>query len=186
MRFGRLVIVSAAGLLAAACTSISVPGASPGTTLPPITIPSSLPSFEIPSGFTMPPIDIPTLEPGGATSGACALVSEAELTSVIGQQMTARNSSATQCTWTTATVLPTVVAHADGSQSIATGKLIASTNGRDLTIAGYPAYYGELVGSWMWIEKDGRTLAVQAIWSENGDAAVQKLSQIGTLAIGRF
>ena len=65
-------------------------------------------------------------------------------------------------------MLPTVTLRFDSGESIATGKMIASTNGQDLTIGGYPAYYGEFMGSLMWIEKNGRTLTLQAIWSEIG------------------
>ncbi len=187
MRSVRLFMVSAAVLLAAACTSITVP-----SNIPSFTVPSNMPSFQlpsnlpIPSDFSIPPITIPTVQPGGATSGGCALVTEAEMTSIMGQQMTATSSSPTECTWTSPSVLPTVTLRFDSGESIATGKLIASTNGQDLTIGGYPAYYGEFMGSLMWIEKNGRTLTLQAIWSETGAPAVEKLSQIGTIAIGRF
>ncbi|HYI22249.1 MAG TPA: hypothetical protein VEX62_06395 [Candidatus Limnocylindrales bacterium] len=189
MRIARLLLVSAAVLVAAACTSITIPGQSPGTTIPPIpSLPSfQIPSFQLPSNLpSIPPIGVPTVAPGGATSGGCALVTEAEMTSIMGQAMSATSSSPTECTWSAPSVLPTVTLRFDSGESIATGKMIATTNGQDLTIGGFPAYYGEFMGSLMWIEKNGRTLTLQAIWSESGDPAVQKLSQIGTLAIGRF
>lgn len=74
----------------------------------------------------------------------------------------------------------------DSGETIQAGKLITA-NGRDLTIAGNPAYYGEFAGSLLYIEKGGgRPLVVQAIWDLEGDAGVQRISHIGELAAGRF
>ncbi len=189
MRIARLFLISAAVLVAAACTSITIPGQSPGATIPPINLPSfQIPSFQLPSNLpSLPPIGIPTVAPGGDTTGMCALVTEAEMSSIMGAQMSVSESSTSQCTWTSPSFLPTVILRTGDNETIAIGKMIATTNGQDLTIGGFPAYYGELMGSLMWIDKSGRTLAIQVpVWSESGDAAVQKLSQIGTLAIGRF
>lgn len=172
MRSLRVLLLAAIALAATACSS--------GIVIP--TIPSfAIPSFAIPSF----PIDIPTVPPGGNTSGACALVTEAEMGAILGVAMTVSSSDTTECTWTSPTILPSVVIRYESGESIATGKLITS-NGRDLNLGGFPAYYGEFASSLLWIEKGGRTLVVQAIWSETGDAAVQKISQMGTTAIARF
>ena len=70
-------------------------------------------------------------------------------------------------------MLPTIILRTGDNETIAVGKMIATTNGQDLTIGGFPAYYGEFMGSLMWIEKNGRTLdAAGPVWSETGDAAV--------------
>ncbi|CAN5723248.1 hypothetical protein BH24CHL5_BH24CHL5_10140 [soil metagenome] len=173
MRIQTLIVLAAGAVLATACTSIT-----PGATV----APPSVPPIDLPS---VPPIDLPTVAPGGNTSGACALVSESEMTSMMGEPMTVSASEGTICTWTSTSILPTVVLRYDSGETIQAGKLITS-NGRDLTIAGNPAYYGEFAGSLLYIEKGGRPLVVQAVWDLEGDAGVQRISQIGELAAGRF
>jgi len=176
MRLLRLLLPVSTLILAVACTSIT-PGTSPGATIPPVSsfVPSSI-----------PPAGIPTVAPGGATSGACALITEAEMSSIVGAPMSVTSSEATECTWSPPAVLPTVVVRYESGESIQDGKLIAQGNGRDLTIGGNPAYYGEFAGSLLWIEKGGRTLVVQAIWGRRGDEAVQTISQVGEVVISRF
>ena len=163
-----------AGVMLAGCTTVGPDAANP--------------SFNVPA---IPRVDpsalggIPTLAPGGSTSGACALVSEAEMSSLIGQAMTVYTNSGTQCSWIAATVSPSVIIRHDSGETIASAKVI-TTNGRDLAISGYPAYYAEFAGSLLYIEKGGRVLVVQTVWSLTGDEGVQKVSQIGELALSRF
>ncbi len=170
MRSLRVLLLVAAAVAATACAVAVAP------TIP---TPTPIPTFDIASFV------LPTVQPGGNTSGACALVSEAEMGALLGATMTVASRDETECTWTSPSVLPSVIIRYESGDSIANGKLISS-NGRDLTIGGFPAYYGEFASSLLWIEKGGRTLVVQAIWSETGDAAVQKISALGTTAIGRF
>ena len=168
------ISIGFAGLVLAGCSA----GGSADT----------LPSFNIPP---IPPVNpsaiggIPTLPPGGSTTGACALVTEAEMSTLIGQAMRVYTNSGTQCSWIAATVSPSVIIRYDSGESIATGKVI-TPNGRDLLIGGYPAYYGEFAGSLLYIEKGSRFLVVQTVWSLTGDEAVQKVSPIGELAVSRF
>jgi hypothetical protein len=174
------ISVFLAGLVLAGCTSVTGPGFTipPGFTLPPL---PSLPPLDLPS------IDItlPTLAPGGNTTGACALVSEAEMSTIVGQTMTVRSSTGNECTYTSPSFTPSAIIRFDSGESIAAGKIITS-NGRDLTIGGFPAFYGEFAGSLLYIEKGGRVLVIQTIWSLSGDEAVQKVSQMGELAVPRF
>jgi hypothetical protein len=164
-----------AGLTLAGCSTVS----SPGFTIPPITIPS------FPINLESLDINLPTLAPGGNTAGACALVTEAEMSSRVGQPMTVQSNDGNECVWIAAQFTPSVIIRYDTQESIASGRL-STPNGRDLTIGGNPAYYGEFAGSLLYIKKGGRTLVVQAIWSFSGDEGVLKVSQIGELAASRF
>ncbi len=164
------------GLVLTGCSIVGGPG-------------DTVPSFNIPP---IPPIDpssiaggIPTLPPGGSTTGACALVTEAEMSTLIGQAMTVYTNSGTQCSWISAAITPSVIIRYDSGESIEEGKRV-TPNGRDLVIGGYPAYYAEFAGSLLYIEKGGRLLVVQTVWSLTGDEGVQKVSQIGELALSRF
>ena len=167
MRLFKAVLLSSAGVLILACSApINIPS------IPPIVIPS------------IPPINIPTAE-GGGTGGFCALVTAAEMGQALGQTMSVTADEASSCTYTAAQILPSIVIRSDSGETIETGKLITS-NGRDLTIGGNRAYYGEFMGSLLWIEKGGRTLTIQAIWSLEGDQAVQTISRVGEIAVARF
>lgn len=149
---------------------------------------NAIPSLNIPP---IPPINpssignIPTLPPGGSTTGACALVTETEMSSIIGQPMTVYTNSGTQCSWVSAVVTPSVIIRYDSGETIDEGKQV-TPNGRDVVIGGYPAYYAEFAGSLLYIDKDGRVLVVQTVWSLSGDQGVQKVSEIGELAVSRF
>lgn len=149
---------------------------------------SAIPSLNIPA---IPPLDpssignIPTLPPGGSTTGACALVTEMEMSTIIGHPMTVYTNSGTQCSWVSAVITPSVVIRYDSGETIDEGKTL-TPNGRDVVIGGYQAYYAELAGSLLYIDKDGRVLVVQTVWSLSGDLGVQKVSEIGELAVSRF
>lgn len=170
LKMRRSLSLVIAGLLMAACSSVG-----PGTTIPPVTLPTILP--------TIPPQLLPT--PVGGLSPACQLVTQAEITSVIGEPMTASSSVGTECSWSAARITPTVIIRYDTGESIQNGKL-AFPDGRDLTIGGNPGFYVEVGGAVLYVEKGGRTLVVQAIWSLEGDAQLVKISQIGELAASRF
>jgi hypothetical protein len=78
-------------------------------------------------------------------------------------------------------IIPIVIRYGE-DESIAAAKLVTE-NGVDLTIAGNPAYYGELMGGILYIEKAGQTLVLQApLSTELKDALIAA----GTVAITRF
>ena len=107
------------------------------------------------------------------------------MSGLIGLTMTVYTNSGSQCSWVAPTVSPSVIIRYDSGESIASARLI-TTNGRDLVIGGYPAYYAEFAGSLLYIEKGGRVLVVQTVWSLTGDEGVQKVSQLATLAVSRW
>lgn len=171
-----LISMLFAGVVLAACSPADGPG-------------GPIPSYNIPP---IPPIDpssigdgIPTLPPGGSTTGACALVTEAEMSTFMGQTMTVYSNSGTQCSWISAAITPSVIIRYDSGESIDDGRR-TTPNGRDLVIGGYPAYYGEFAGSLLYIEKAGRVLVVQTVWDLAGDEGVQTVGQIGEIAVSRF
>lgn len=171
-----LPLIFIAAALTTACGG-TVPGTSPGVTIPPIVLPSGLP--------TLPPLPDIGPTPVNGLSPACQYVSEAEMTSLLGEAMTVSSSAGTQCTWSTGDFSPSVVIRYGTAETIANAKLVAP-NGRDLTIGGNPAYFTDFAGALLYMEKAGRTFVVQAIWGLEGDAEVQKISQIGELAISRY
>lgn len=170
-------LIFMAAVLAAACAGGTVPGTSPGVSIPPIVLPSGLP--------TLPPLTDIGPTPVNGQSPACQYVSEAEMTSLLGEAMTVSSSAGSQCIWSAADLSPNVIIRYGTAETIANGKLFAP-NGRDLTIGGNPAFFSDITGALLFIEKSGRPLVVQAIWSLEGDAEVQKISQIGELAVSRF
>ena len=163
------------GLLITACSS-----GGPGTTIRPIVIPSfSIPSIQLPPGFTIPPIAIPSVDPA---QSACRLITADEAASVLGGPVTVTPDPDGSCTFLpTGTFFPIVV-RSGTDESIATAKMILS-NGVDLTVGGAPAYYGELMGGILYIEKGGQTLVLQAALSND---MKDKLVALANIAITRF
>ncbi len=60
------------------------------------------------------------------------------------------------------------------------------SDGRELTILDSPAYYGQLAGSVVYIERGGETIVIQAIWGFEGEESVTRVSQIGEAALARW
>ncbi|HUP82732.1 MAG TPA: hypothetical protein VM284_00905, partial [Candidatus Limnocylindria bacterium] len=78
-------------------------------------------------------------------------------------------------------IIPIVIRYGE-NESISAAKLVID-NGEDLTIAGNPAYYGELMGGILYIEKAGQTLVLQApLSTESKDALIAA----ATVAMARF
>ena len=181
MRLLRSAALVSAAIVALACSSVTVPTAAP--TGAPITTPTTelppTPTIELPP---TPPINGPSVAPGG---GFCALVTEAEMSAIVGSSMSVSSNDSSGCFYNPPSFVPTIVIRSSPDETIEIGKLI-TTNGRDLTIGGNRAYYGEFSGALLYIEKGGRTLVIQAVWSLTGDELVQKVSQIGEIAIARF
>lgn len=152
---GALAVVA----LAVACTNITVP--------------------------TIPPIELPSTDVGSQapiSGSACDLVTQDELTQIFGGAPTVSAESDGSCSITPPNqFVPMVLRYGEG-ESIAAGKLVAG-NGQDLTVGGYPAYYGELFGGILYVEKNGQTLVAQA--PLNNDAK-DTLVAIATAAIARF
>ena len=176
--------IASAVMVLAAC------GGGAGQSVPPINVPSvpplNLPSLTLPS---LPPVVLPSLNlptPVGGQSPACQLVTEAEMASITGEPMSVSASVGSECTWSAADITPTVIIRYDTGETIATAKQVFTQGARDLTVGGSPAYYASAPSTLLFIEKGGRPLVVQAIWSLEGEAEFTTIVRIGELAVPRF
>ena len=153
-------------LVASACTTISappsippinipslppinIPTLPPGRTLPPINIPSlppinipSLPPINIPSinipDFSFPPIQLPS---GDATAGLCPLVTPAEMSQIVGAEVSVTSDDPNSCTYTLpsfATVLLTKTSDVDLSGV----QFLMGDTAQPQTIGGFPGVAG--------------------------------------------
>ena len=140
-------------------------------------------STATPAGSTATPAGA-TATPGAVVGGqpACALVTQAEMDTVFGGATTIEQQEDGTCNVTGPdSIIPIVIRYGEG-ESISAAKLVVD-NGEDLTIAGNPAYYGELMGGILYIEKAGQTLVLQApLSTESKDVLIGA----GTAAIARF
>jgi hypothetical protein len=176
----RLLILPLVLVFAAACGG----GAPTGTATPTGT---ALPTA--PAGATA----TPTLPPDGATlppnasSGACLILTTAEVGAVTGEPMVVLASSDESCTYSASSlILPSITVRFDEGDSREGARFILS-NAEELTVGGNPALFGSFAGHLLFIVKGGNTLVFQAIWSEQDNAVARtKLVQLGELAIGRF
>ena len=148
-------------IVAAACTSISIGSPAPSITIPSFAIPSfAIPSFAIPS-FAIPSLDVPS-SPVPPGNSLCALATPEELAPAMGTAtVTMTPDQAGQCTVTPAGELIGVIIRNGQGETIEAAKMITS-NGQDLAVGGSPAYYGELMGGILYIQKGDRVLVLQA------------------------
>lgn len=169
MHIVKVALLGALTIVAVACGG----GASPTAT---------------PAGPGASPTNAPgataTAAPGTVAPGtsACALVTQADADAAFGAGATIEAQDDGSCNVTPAdSFIPIVIRYGDG-ESIATAKLITE-NGQDLTIGGSPAYYGELMGGILYIEKGGQTLVLQApLSTESKDVMIA----LANLIITRF
>jgi len=134
------------------------------------------------------PMGSETMEPGGevdaGSSRACALVTPEEVSQITGSQMSITAATANECTYGSAEIFPIFVLRFGFGETIEAAKMIIS-NGRDLTISGLPAFYGELMGGILYVERGSDTLVVQAPLQAEGDIASQ-MERIAELAVSRW
>jgi hypothetical protein len=168
----RSISVLMTGLLLVACS-----GPGPGFTVPPIT---SIPPIVLPSGLpTIPPGVLPTSNPG---TGSCALITPAEMGAILGGTVTAVGDEG-GCTYTGAGTLGINVRTEQGD--LATAKLLLD-NPQDVTIGQYPAVIGSFVGVILYIQRGGTNLVIQGVLMTDDEAGRAKIIQIGTTAASRW
>ena len=177
-------------VFASACTTVTVPSIPPIPTLPPINIPS-LPPINIPS---LPPINIPSIPPIDIPSGliptpvpagdsTCRFVTAEEMAAIFGGPVNLVPGDTGDCTITPSTGSIGIVMRIGQGETLQVAKLIASTNGQDLTVAGLPAWYGEFLGGILYVERNGNSLVLQAPLD---NAAKDKLVAIANAAVPRW
>ena len=168
MHLFRVALLTALAAVAVACGGGAPATATPGGPGTPTNAPGAT--------ATVAPAT------GGPTGSACALVTQADADAALGAGATIEEQDDGACNVTPAdSIIPIVIRYGEG-ESIAAGKLITE-NGQDLTIGGSPAYYGELMGGILYIEKGGQTLVLQApLSTESKDVMIA----LANLIITRF
>jgi hypothetical protein len=162
------LVVGGTMVLAAGCTSISLPS------LPPL---QSLPPFEIPSGL------LPSADPN---SGACLLVTPAEMSSILGAQVTVTESDTNSCSYTLPS-FATVIVATTGDTELTGVRFLFGDSARDITIGGFPAISGLAIGQpGVYVQRPNGQLTVQGILLGNDDATMQRLVQVATTAVARL
>jgi hypothetical protein len=167
-----------ASLVFASCASIG-----PGTTIPPINIPSfSIPSFSIPS-FSIPSFSLPS---GLPTTGDCALVTPAEVGSIMGSAPITTENDEGDCTFTFSNFSTVSVSIETGSD-LSTSRFLFGETAKDVTVAGLPGLSGSFIGQpAVHVQRGADQLQVMGILTGTDDATVAKLVQIATTAVARW
>lgn len=167
MHIVKFGLLSAIAIAAVACGGAAAPTPAPTGATP-----------------TGTPAVTPTTAPGTVVPGqsACRLVTQADADAALGAGAKIEEQEDGSCNVTPAdSFIPIVIRYGDG-ESIAAGKMVTD-NGQDLTIGGSPAYYGELMGGILYIEKAGQTLVLQApLSTESKDVMIA----LANLIITRF
>ena len=135
-------------------------------------------------GFTIPPINIPSgLLPTG--SGACTLVTVAEVGTIMGSAPTLTDTS-DGCTFTMSNFSTVNVSTEPGSDLQASRFLFGDT-ARDITIGNLPALTGVFVGQpAVHVQRGSEQMQVLGILTGSDDATIAKLVQIATIAVSRW
>ena len=186
--FRRILVAALATVLfAGACTSINLPTIPP-INVPPINLPS-IPPINIP-GFTIPPIVIPGLSippiGGEPSTTPCQLVTAAEVTQIMGGQVTDQSNSGTDCAF----ILPNfsaVSVQTTTDTDLSGVQLLMGQTAQQSTIGGLPALSGAIFGqSALYVQKGGTQLQVLGILTGTDPTTAAKLQQIATIAVGRM
>ena len=106
------------------------------------------------------PADAPTQPAQPGASRACFLSAQ-EMSQIVGSTMSVTESSENECTYGSGGMFPIFVIRVNSGETIEAAKMI-TTNGRDLTIGGLPAYYGELMGGILYVQRGSDTFVIQA------------------------
>jgi hypothetical protein len=175
-----------AGLLISACASVG-----PGTTIPPINIPSFniptfppivIPSFPLPPGFTLPPFDLPSGDPN---AGTCPLVTAAEVGGIMGSVATVTSSDGDSCTYTLQNFSGVGITRESGD--LATVKMLMGDTARDITVGAYPGVSGAIFGqAVVYVQRGAEQLQVLGVLTGNDEASIAKIVQIATIAASRW
>lgn len=213
--FRRFLVAGFATLLVAgACTSVTLPSIPPINipSIPPINIPSNLlpsnlptippiPSNLLPSNlpsippqssggivlpsfdFSFPPIELPSAD---ANSGVCLLVSPAEMSTIVGGQVTVTSNDSNSCTYTLPS-FATVVVTLDNSEDLSGVQFLMGEGAQSTTIGGFPALAGTVLGQpAVYVQKPGQQLQVLGVLVGSDQASIDQMVQIANTAVARW
>lgn len=173
MKFVKFALVGAIAIAALACgggTPTSAPTATPADGSAPVVTPTAPTGTVAPTGSVAP------------AGSACELITQDEANLVFGGTVTIAAQDDGSCEITPPdSVLPVVIRYGDG-ETIDAAKLIVE-DGVDVTIGGFRAFYGEIMGGILYIEKDGQTLVLQSPLSTE---VKDQMIALATAAIARF
>jgi hypothetical protein len=179
----RTLLLLTTGLMLAACVNVG-----PGTTAPPIVVPSvppinlpSIPPINLPS---LPPFDIPSgLLPGG--TGKCDFITPQEVGAIFGTTPTVIDDSSGACTFSMG--IPTVVVSIESGTDLASSKLFLGNTAKDVTVGGLPAVTGVFIGQpTVHVQRGSDQLQVLGVLTGSDDATIAKLVQVANIAVTRW
>jgi hypothetical protein len=172
--------VMGAAVLIAGCTSITIPSIPPIPTVPPgFTIPPipTFPPIELPSGFNLPSAD--------ASSGACALVTAAEMSTIMGGSFSVSANDGTSCTFTSG--LGGVIVSVTPDTDLTGARFLFGDSVTDVTVGGFPGISGRIFGQpGVYVQKPTGQLAVQGILLGEDPATLDRLVQVANTAVARM
>lgn len=178
MRITKALLLGSVALIALACSSITIPSIPPIVipSIPPIVIPS------LPSGETFPPGVLPSAD---ANSGACLLVSAAEMSSLMGGTATVTDNSGNSCSYTFSNFSSVIITLDTGDLN--TANILFGDTAKDLTVGNLPAKSGVFIGQpAIYIQRGTAQLQVLGILTGSDDATFAKLVQVATTAVSRW
>ena len=178
----RAVLATIAALLLGACVNIA-----PGSTVPPIKVPT-FPPINLPSGITLPsvpPIVIPSgVIPGG--SGTCTFVSAQEMAAIFGSAPVFTDDSSGGCAMTLSSGV-TVTISVDKDADLQSSRILMGDTARDITVGGLPGLTGVIVlVPTVQVQRGNDQLQVVGIALSSDDAFMSKLVQVATVAVSHW
>ena len=145
----------------------------PGITIPPI---PSIPPIDIPSGI---------LPEGDPNAASCQFVTPAEMSAIMGAQVSVTSSDASSCTYTLPSFAAIVVATTPDSDMTGV-RFLFGDSARDLTVGGFPAVSGVAIGQpAVYVQKPNGQLSVLGVLTGSDQATIDRLVQIANTAIPR-
>jgi len=110
------------------------------------------------------------------------------MSAIFGEAMSVTGSEGGACTWSAASMLPSIVYRVDSGEDIASAKAASEMlgyEGSDTQVAGNPAFYAKLMGAILYVEKGGHTLVVQAPLMED-DPIQAQVTQVAEAILARW
>jgi hypothetical protein len=166
-------------VIVAGCTSITIPSIPPIPTVPP--------GFTIPPIPSIPPINIPSglLPDGDPNAAACQYVTPAEMSAIMGAQVSVTSSDDSSCTYTLPSFAAIVVG-TSGDTDMTGVRFLFGDSASDLTVGGFPAVSGIAIGQpAVYVQKPNGQLSVLGVLTGSDQATIDRLIQIANTAIAR-
>jgi hypothetical protein len=168
----RITTLLFAGAMVVGCGGVGIPQIS----IPPIVLPS-IPPIVLPSGL------IPT----PAAGSACALITAAEVGSILGSAVSeADDNSPLDCTFITGTTVLGVTTSQGGD--LASIRFLFGESVQDINVGGLPGLSGAIMGlPAVYVQRGSDQLQITSVSFSGADPNFNaKLVQIATIAVSRW